>query len=270
MTRVDLTGAIADFSGAGRALALALVSALLRLAPLAAFTPVFGGEAAPRRLRAGLVLVLAAGFAPALAGALQQGAALPALPILLLAAREFGVGALLALLVRAIFELVAGAGALIDLARGATLAQAFDPFTRERNSALFAFAMSLALALFAALGGHALLFRALEASYRAVPLAAGAPLRLSLAGALDAAGTAVAELFLAAVSFASPVLAVLFLVDVALGLIARAAGPVQLYFVGSATKGLLGILVLALVLCAGFPRFFERAFEHVPALFAGR
>jgi flagellar biosynthetic protein FliR len=105
--------------------------------------------------------------------------------------------------------------------------------------------------------------KALLASYDAVPLAAGL-----VPGSLRAAAAVVvvasARVFEVALALAAPVIVALWLTDLALGMIARVAPQVPVYFVGLPAKGLLAVGVVLIgigaldhALTADLPRWIE-------------
>lgn len=232
------------FLAAAGAKPAAQVAGLLfaRLLPLVVFTPLFGGDATPRRLRMGitilLTLALLPGFLPISAAFRPQW-----LDYAILIIKEALVGFALALFVLILFEIFSAFGAMVDLARGATLANLFDPLTQKQESLLAVFFLQMTLALFFALGGHRVLLDALAESLVAVPLW-GLP-RVGQGSAWALIGLT-ADLFSVALKLAAPVFVVLLLLDIALGLINRVAPQIQVFFLSLTIKGCLGLFV---VLC---------------------
>jgi hypothetical protein len=95
------------------------------------------------------------------------------------------------------------------------------------------------------LGGVARLLEALLASCDAVPLAAG-PAVGSLRAAASVVVVASARVLEVALALAAPVIVALWLTDLALGMIARDAPQVPVYFVALPAKGLLAVGVMLL------------------------
>jgi flagellar biosynthetic protein FliR len=93
------------------------------------------------------------------------------------------------------------------------------------------------------------LLEALLASYDAVPLA-GAVTPATLRAAASVVIVASARLIEVALALAAPVVVALWLTAVALGMIARVAPQVPVYFVGLPAKGLLAVGVVLLGLGA--------------------
>jgi type III secretory pathway component EscT len=164
-------------------------------------------------------------------------------------ARELVVGFGLGLVVSFAFRAAETAGRLADVLRGASLAEVLVPTSEERASPLGALYGLLAALVFVELGGVPRVLEALFASYRAVPLGGGLP-PATLRAAASVVVVASARLLEASVALAAPVVVALWLTDLALGMVARVAPQVPVYFVGLPAKGLLAVGVVLLGLGA--------------------
>jgi flagellar biosynthetic protein FliR len=134
------------------------------------------------------------------------------------------------------------AGAIIDLQMGLALSQALNPLTGVPVTVLAQFKVMLCAVLLFITGGHHLLIRAAASSYTVMPLRTDA---------LPATAVEmVAGMFLVAMQLAAPVLAVTFLIDVALGVMTRAVPQMQALVMGVAAKTLLSLVVLSAALPA--------------------
>ncbi len=229
--------------------ALALGSA--RAAPVVWLVGPLGGARLPAPARAGLALLLAGLAAPALLAS-AAAAGLDRVStgrLILLLAREVVVGAVLGLVASAAFRAAESAGHLADTLRGANLAEVLAPTTEERGSPLAVLYLLVATLVFFEIGGVPRLLDAFLGSYRALPIGGG----LSSAGARGAAAlvtAASARVVASGVGLAAPVIVALWLTDLALALIARAAPQVPVYFLGLPLKGLLAIGLIAVGLGA--------------------
>ena len=85
------------------------------------------------------------------------------------------------------------------------------------------------------------LVEALLASYRVLPIGGGLGDAGRRATRPPSSTAASAKLIAVGLALAAPVIVALWLTDLALGLIARAAPPVPVYFLGLPLKGLLAI-----------------------------
>jgi flagellar biosynthetic protein FliR len=215
--------------------AMGLASA--RTMPVAWLIPAFGGPHVPAQVRVGLGLALGALCFPLLAGQVPDVG--PVLWMLLMV-REIAVGVTLGFLASLVFRAAEMGGRLIDIARGANMAEVISPLSGERTSPLGNVTLLLAVVMFFEIGGLGHVAAALVRSYEAVPIAASAsPAALGHVAHLVILSSA--HLLEAALGLAAPALVALLLVDVALGAIGRVAPQIPLYFVGMPLKALVGV-----------------------------
>ncbi|HEX3903389.1 MAG TPA: flagellar biosynthetic protein FliR [Polyangia bacterium] len=230
-------------------LVLAIALGAARATPIVWMVAPLGGPRLPGPVRAGLSILLAALASPILVAS-AGAAALAQASVVQLAlafAREVLVGFCLGFVASAAFRAAEIAGRLGDTLRGANVAEILVPTAEERSSPLGVLYLLLATVVFLQIGGVPRLVDALLESYRALPVGGG----------LDAGSTrraaalvtvASARLIASGVALAAPVIVALWLTDLALGLVARAAPQVPVYFIGLPLKGLLAIgLVLVSV-----------------------
>ncbi len=223
-------------------LVVALALGGARAAPVVWMVNPLGGTRLPAPARIGLSLLLAGLAAPLLvASAATAGLDQAATGrLILLLARELLIGLVLGLVASAAFQAAETAGRLADTIRGANLAEVLDPTSGQRASPLGALYLLIATLVFFAIGGVPRILDALLASYRALPIGGG----LDAAGARGGAAlvmTASARVIASGVGLAAPIIVALWLADLALGLIARAAPQLPVYFLGLPLKGLLAL-----------------------------
>src|ERR1700744_863816 len=140
--------------------ALQLLSLIFaRLSPIAVLSPIFGGEVIPRRLRLGLTVVLSCALLPPLLQGFAQP--VPFFTYIVLLAKEAVIGLSLGFIIQMLFETITAVGAVIDMGRGATMANILDPLTQNQQSILAIFFSQLALVLFVTIGGLPVLVKAL-------------------------------------------------------------------------------------------------------------
>ncbi|WP_229067913.1 flagellar biosynthetic protein FliR [Actinoplanes sp. DH11] len=142
------------------------------------------------------------------------------------------VGATLGFITALFFAALQAAGDLLDLFGGLTLASAYDPLSFSQSSVMGRFYNLVAVTLLFASDGHQMILRGFLQSFRTMPLDASFDMETSSQVLLGG----VAELFLAAVQIAGPLIAVLFLADVALGLLNRVAPALNAFQLGFPVK----------------------------------
>lgn len=221
-------------------------SALLvftRVAALMMLAPVLGSRMAPARIRLVLALLVTVLLLPLLqlqAPVFFSGAWWLAMFQQLLIG--FGMGLVLLL----VFEAVMLAGELIALGMGLSFAQAADPLRGVSTPVVGQFLMLIATLLFLAQGGHHSLLLALAQSFNAQPI--GGP-GLG-AAALWALASSAGQLFAGGLSMALPITMAMLLVNLAFGVLSRAAPAINLMSVGFPLGMLTGLLLLGWTLPA--------------------
>jgi type III secretion protein SpaR/YscT/HrcT len=215
-----------------------------RLLPIVVLTPVFGGQMMPKRLRMGLTFVFTVALVPALLPAFRQPVG--PLPYAALLAKEAVIGLSLAIFLFVLFEALAAVGALVDLSRGATMANVLDPLTQNQESILAVFFTQLAIVLFLSIGGIQLLMRALGDGFALLRPQDLLPPSVVGPSATETPIGLVANLFAIALRLGAPAIVVVLLLDFGLAVINRIAPQVQVHFLGMTLKGTIGVLIVLL------------------------
>ena len=130
-------------------------------------------------------------------------------------------------------------GRLVDLYRGANLAEVLAPPTGERTSPYGDLAILGGLALFASLGGVRLALGVFAEGFVTLPVGA-TPATSFGALSLDAAKALTSALTFAAVS-AMPAAISIMVAELALGLVARAVPKISVFFLGMPLRAMLGL-----------------------------
>jgi len=218
----------------------AMMLAAVRITAFIVIAPPFSYNAFPARIKAMIGVGLALAVSPRVVEdyvPLDTAAYFGALVL------ELVAGAALGFLVMLLFAAIQAAGGLIDLFGGFQLAQAFDPQSMVNGAQftrLFHFA---ALALLIASDGYQIVLGGVFRSFDALPLGAG----LALGPAAQEATGGLTDMFLAAVQIAGPLLVVLFLADVGLGLLTRAAPALNAFAMGFPLKIMLTLALAGTV-----------------------
>ncbi len=163
--------------------------------------------------------------------------------LVLWAISEMAVGLYIGFLAAIPFWAIDVSGALVDMVRGAGLAEVLNPTSGEEASLFSLLFMQLLAAMFFATGGFNLLLEALYNSYSLLPIGKSLSFDSDTAAFLVQQSHLVLEL---GVRFALPAIAVMVMVDVTLGLINRASEQIDVFFLAMPIKSLGACLVLAL------------------------
>jgi flagellar biosynthetic protein FliR len=167
--------------------------------------------------------------------------------------KELIVGLTMAFFVNVMFEVFTTAGGLIDAARGAQMANTFNPLTKQQNLVTGTFLMQMALALFLTIGGHHLLFWALTDSFALLPPDKIMPDRFVSEPTTGVVIELFNHMFALAFRLAAPVYTIVLVLDTSLGLINKVAQQVQVFFLSMTVKPALGTLIML----AGFAVMFR-------------
>lgn len=238
-------------------LLVSFVLATVRAAAYLMVAPPFATRAVPTPVKAALAFALALPVAPRLqvdVTGLTTGRLVSAVVLQVLTGTALGFVTYL------LFAAVQSAGDLIDLQGGFTLAAAYDPLSMTQNSVFGKLTSQLGTMLLFALGGHLVLLRGFEASYDVVPLDG----TISLQRIATVTTTALSEFLLAALEIAGPLLGVLFIVDVALGLLTRVAPALNVFSLMFPAKILATLLLFALLV-----PLFGPAIDQITGLASG-
>lgn len=214
-----------------------------------AIAPPFNSRLIPAQVKVLLSIGLTLPLTPYLRGTLPS---LETADLIASAALQVFVGAALGFVTALLFSAVQAAGDMLDLFGGFTLAMAYDPMSQNQSSVFGRFYNLVAVTILFASEGHQLILRGFLQSFRTMPLNLTFSLetfsRLLLQG--------VGEMFLAALQIAGPLIAVLFLTDVAFGLLNRVAPALNAFQLGFPAKIFL-LMVLSGLAITVLPRVVE-------------
>lgn len=221
-----------------------------RIGGLVMFQPVLGALIIPIHVRAVFVLGLA--FLATPLAHVTRG--IPdSLPGLALAVGgEVLLGVFLGLIVRSCFLGLEFAGMLLAQESGLAFGQIADPTSGQEQSVLSMVYIQVATVVFLIVGGHRELIRATLDTFIHVPLLSAPTWINSIGDVLFGALKAGLEI---GVRIAAPTIITLFLVNVALGFIARTVPQINVATVGFAMKGMIAFVLMAISLPAAMEVF---------------
>ena len=216
------------------AFALALVRAVAWLF----VAPPFNTRMVPTMVKAGVAATLALAAAPHVKDpqlALDTGAFLGALLTQVIVGISFGM--LTMLLVNALQS----AGSLIDLFAGFHLSVVLDPFTESTTAIFGRFYELVAFTLLFTTNAYLFLVNGFFRSFEVIP-ARG----IQASDISDVLTKNMGQFFIAALEVAGPVLACLFLTEVTIGLLARAAPALNVFALAFPLRVVVALVVVAL------------------------
>jgi len=211
----------------------------LRIGAVLIAAPLFGSRALSARVRLVFALALTLVLAPMLPDT-------PPLDFFTAEAisrvlRELLIGLVIGFCLQLVFEAVALGGELLSYSMGLSFAQMNDPLRGVSSPVLSRFLQTLAILSFLSLGGHLALVEWLRGSFEWQPIH-GAALSPAMLLPLVMEGS---QMFAGALRIALPGVCALLLVNLAFGVMNRAAPSLNMLSVGFPISLTAGIVVLA-------------------------
>ena len=238
----------------------------IRIGAFVMVMPVIGGSFVPQRVRLILAMALTLVIAPVLPS-------LPAVDILSIAGmtlmfQEIATGVAMGFVVQLIFDAISLGGQVISMSMGLGFAVFVDRQRGVNIPVLGQLFMMLGMLIFLSLDGHLALIQMLADSFHILPMSAGGLGQAQLSSLLQWS----AQLFVVAMNIALPAITALIVVNLAFGVMSRAAPTLNLFAVGFPVAMLLGFAVIFLSmegLTANVSRSLDDALRMLPVLLGG-
>ncbi|MDN5710043.1 MAG: flagellar type III secretion system protein FliR [Planococcus sp. (in: firmicutes)] len=220
---------------------------LIRLTAFFLIAPLFAMRGVPNQFKIGIAAFLAltatTAWAPEIAVVLDGS-------YTLLIFKELAVGLALGFTAALLLYAVQIAGAFIDFQMGFAIANVLDPQTGAQVPIIGQFKYTLALLFLLTVNGHHMMLDGVMQSLRVLPaeefLSVGAE---SIARFMT---DLFIEMFIIAFQISLPIVASLFLIDVALGILTKAVPQLNIFAVGLPLKIFVGFVLLLLTMTVFF------------------
>lgn len=213
-----------------------------RLLALIGVAPLLGETSAPRTTKIGLAAVLAMAISPSLP-------AMPAVPPgslagLWILAQQIFIGVSMGFCMRVCFAAVQTAGDFVGLQMGLSLATIFDPTTQANTEVLARLFNILAMLIFLSVNGHLLMLGMLVKTFTILPIGTQTlnPEGWAMVAQLGS------KVFSSGLLLALPLIAALLVIQLAMGILNRAAPQLSVFAVGFPITLISGVVLLAVVL----------------------
>jgi len=220
-------------------LMMSVMWGMLRVTGLALIAPVLGSLMVPVRFRVLIGVALAVAMLPSL-GSLPEYSPLSVLGLFTIA-REIAIGMSIGFVLRLAVDAALIAGQIVSMGMGLAFATVVDP-----NSGgvplLGRFYVVIATLLLLATNAHLMLIEVLATSYSIMPIGTTG---FGLPGVAAIAGFG-AVMFAGAIHLALPAVIAILMVNIAFGVISRAAPTLNLFAVGFPVAIMMGFIVLVL------------------------
>ncbi|QAY76623.1 flagellar biosynthetic protein FliR [Sphingosinicella sp. BN140058] len=220
--------------------ATAFLILFARVGAVLMLLPVFSEESVPPRARLMIALGISAGMWPIISPKVSAVTGnFDALPAIIIA--EVMVGLAMGMIVKIMFSAVSIAGAIVSMQVGLSSALINDPAMGGMSPVLGRFVAVAAAVVCMSMGVHHLWIASLVKSYGAFPVGGLPPAEDFARLAVQTTTNAMAL----AMSLAAPLIVYGIIFNVSLGLAARVAPSIQVFFIAQPLNLLLGIALFA-------------------------
>jgi flagellar biosynthetic protein FliR len=222
---------------------VALLLSSVRILAWVSISPPFATGGLPRMVKVSTAVGLSLAVTPI---AVAHAPSAQVAPLLGATLEQVIIGAGLGFGTRLVFSAVEAAGSLIDLFGGFSLSFALDPLSQNNNSVFGRFYGLMCTTLIFVTQAHLLIIAGFLRTFHTIPLNSG----LSLAKLNATIVPATGQMFLAALQIAGPIIVVLFIADMAMGLLNRIAPQLNVFSLSFPLKIVLtlGLVGLGFVL----------------------
>ena len=239
----------------------------LRIGAMFSAAPVFGARMVPVRVRIALALVMSLMMAPIVAGDIVPVAPFSAQG-LMISAQQILIGLAMGFTLQLVFAAIIVAAQSIAMSMGLGFATAVDPQNGVQVPVVAQYYLTLATLLFLALNGHLLLVQMLVDSFASLPVGAAGLDRTDFWALASWGG----RMFAGAVAIALTAMASLLLVNLAFGVMSRAAPQLNIFGVGFPVMMVMGFIIIMLSLPGITPHvsnLMQEAFGLLQNMIAG-
>lgn len=212
---------------------------LVRTGSILLTAPVFGAFMVPMQVKMGIIIMIALILTP-LTAAVELPQTLTALVLSL--AGEALIGITIGLVIRFIFTGIEFAGQIASFQMGIGMASAYDPMNSAQVTVLGRMMSILTLLIFLSVDGHVMVVMALKRCFEVIP-----PYGLIFSGELvEGIVLFSREIFILAIKFSAPVVAILLFANISLGIIARTVPQINMFVIGFSVTILAGFVMIAM------------------------
>ncbi len=210
-----------------------------RIIALLMVVPVFSDKQVPEIAKTGLALIISIIILysnPVME--INYNASIVAYGFLIL--REVIVGLIIGFTVYMMFQVFFFVGHLISMASGLSMSNMLDPTIGQQVPVLGMLYHHVATALFLVTNGHHVIFRGLVHSYLLIPIGEGQV----NAGIIDQIITMINSYFVISLKIAAPIMVTMFILDFALGILARTAPQMNMFVIGFPIKIMVSMVMI--------------------------
>jgi flagellar biosynthesis protein FliR len=244
---------------------LLFFASLVRISCLLVVMPIFGDNVIPPTVKILFSFSLALILFPmvqAQPSMLAANAFDSTIGIMIIVCKEAIVGLIVGFVAKMFFEALAFGFSYMGMQMGFNMATSYDPHHESTTPVISQFVLILSTLIFLSLDSHHLLLKAVAETFRVVPVGMGMASRAVVGYIMSVA----VDVFWIAVKLSAPMAAVIFLLNVSFGIVAKAVPQINVMVVSFAVNILIGLLVLLLtmpVLGVNLADIFQEMFVRV-------
>jgi flagellar biosynthetic protein FliR len=232
---------------------LAFLLVLVRVSVFFALWPVFGVFAVPAYAKILTSLLVSILLFPTI---VWQGLteSLASNMIIVMVIREVFIGLILVYISRLLFFAVNICGQLVSLSIGLSSSEMYNQALDSRASSIEQFQMMIATLVFLAWSGHHIFLTAMVESFTIIPLSVEF---INLVKP-ETMAVLVQQIMTVGIQLSAPVMAAIFFMNIALGLVGRAVPQINILITSLSANIILGLFILLISLPAfiyGFKHF---------------
>ena len=221
--------------------------AFTRIMAIMIHVPALGGQNIPNQVRIGLGFVLAMVLIP-WQPLPEAAASIGLMAYSVSIGKEILIGTLIGYSADLAFGAIQIAGAAMGLGSGFESSRIFNPSMGDSGSAFDQLFVMTATMVFLMIKGHHLVIVAIQKTFEILPLNGSLPF-----DGLQTIMTTTSTFIVAGIHLALPVMTAVILADLTLGLLARVAPQVQVYFLGLPVKVVVSLLALGFMFTGLLP-----------------
>ena len=239
---------------------------LFRVGGMVMAAPVFGARSVPMRIKLVITLALTLIIAPLLPP-------VPAIDVFsplsfLIVAQQILIGVVMGFAVQLAFSAVITGGQVIAMQMGLGFSLMVDPQNGSQAPVLSQFYVLFAILIYLALNGHHVLIQVLLDSFTLIPIGPDGLQAGEFRKLADWGG----QIFAGGLAIALPAIASLLVVNIAFGVMTRAAPQLNIFAIGFPITMILGFALILITLPVVMPRtanLFNGVYELLRQLLGG-
>ncbi len=215
---------------------------LLRVAAIIFSAPVLDTKTIPVVFKAGLALAVSILLLPVTDAAVSMRD-LSLMTFVVGVFSEIAIGLTIGLAVKLLFAGIQLAGQIVGYQMGFAVANVIDPATSAQIPIVAQFYNLTAMLVFLSINAHHIFFSAMVDSYKILP-PLSMPFNPQLVGMIMRLA---ANMFVVAIKIGAPLIAVMLMVTVAFGMVARTVPQVHIFIVAMPVKIIIGLVFILMV-----------------------